>query len=358
MTPIRSTTSAVRRPTPPGHRLRRGGWAVACVLATALLAACSGGAAGDAGAPLRRSLSHKVVYDVAVPDAVARAENLYAAAGANVAPEPIYPSSSGDAIQALVSGSSDIAVGVSLPAVYSAIQQGADIAIVSAEFQGYGDIAYYVPAGSPLQTLDDVGGRSVSTSGPGSSTDLVGRELGRQLEAAGRPAPELAALGNPSDVFTAVRTGQVDVGWTTPPFFLDSVQDGTLRQIGTGNDVEELSGITSRVNITRTELVEQRLPDLQAFFRAYADAIAFTETDPQRTLEIWKEVSELDATPEVLAEAQKVYPAADLDPRRLEGLDVSLRVAHELGFISEPLSEEELAPHLAVDAVFGTADRG
>ncbi|RKN03469.1 ABC transporter substrate-binding protein [Streptomyces radicis] len=355
MTPIRSTRSAVSLLRPSsGSRGHRWTWAFAGALAMAMASACSAGSAGEPGDPLRLSLTHQVVYDVAVPDAVATAENFYEDAGANVSPDRVYPSNSGDAVQALISGSTDLAIGVSLSAVYSAIEQGADITIVSAEFKGYGDITYYVPADSPAQSLDDVGGQSVSTSGPGSTTDLVGRELQRQLEDGGARPPELAALGNPPDVFTAVRTGQVDVGWTTPPFFFDEIQQGTVRQIGTGNDVGELAGITSRVNITRSEVAEQRMPDLQAFFRAYEQALDFTEANPDRTIEIWTEASQLDATPEVLEQARAAYPRESLDPRRIEGLDVSLRIAHELEFISQPLSEDEFREHVAIDEIFDT----
>ena len=46
-------------------------------------------------------------------------------------------------------------------------------------------------------------------------------------------------------------TGQVDVGFSGVPFFLDQMEDGKIRIIATGSDVNTLKKSRSgRVNIT------------------------------------------------------------------------------------------------------------
>lgn len=319
------------------------------------LAACSapGSSGGGDTEALKLSMTHKVVFDVAVPDAVAQDQGLYEDAGVDIEPDRVYPSGSGDAVQTLISGSADIAVGVAFPAALSAIQQGADVKIVAAQYQGYGDITYYVPADSPLQSITDAGGASIASSGPGSTTDLVGRELQKQIEASGGSSPAIEALGSPPDVFTAVRTDQVDVGWTTPPFFFQEISDGTMRSIGTGNDADVLAGTTARVILARTDVVEDRAEDLQSFFDAYQSAIDYIYANTAETLEIWKSASEIDSSVELLEQAMEFYPEESLDLGSINGLDVLLRKASELGFLEGDLTEQQVQDAIVIDQTVG-----
>lgn len=350
-----SAPGSTHRPARSARRLRL---VVGAGLTGGLLAvaACSapGSSGGGDGEELKLSLTHKVVFDVAVPDAVAQDQGLYEEAGVAVAPDRVYPSGSGDAVQTLISGSADVAVGVAFPAALSAIQQGADVRIVAAQYQGYGDVTYYVPADSPLDSIDDAGGVSIASSGPGSTTDLIGRELQKQIEAAGSEPPTVEALGSPPDVFTAVRTDQVDVGWTTPPFFFEELRDGTMRSIGTGNDAEVLAGTTARVILARADVVEERTEDLQSFFDAYQSAIDFIYANPDETLEIWKTASELQNDDELLREAMTFYPEESLDLGSINGLDVLLREATELGFLEGDLSEQQVQDAIVIDQTVGS----
>lgn len=352
-----SPAQAPHRRRPGGVRRGRIGIAVAAVGALAL-SACSAPGASSASSEgsedaLRLSLTHQVVFDVAVPDAVAQDQGFYEEAGVDVQEDRIYPDGSGDAVQALVSGSADIAVGVAFPAALSAIQQGAPVRIVAAEYQGYGDVTYYVPADSPIQSLDDTAGASVASSGPGSTTDLIGQELRKQIEGSGGEAPSIEALGSPPDVFTAVRTGQVDVGWTTPPFFFENFADGSMRQIGTGNDIELLAGTTARVTLARQDVVEDRPEDLTKFFDAYQSAIDFIYDNPEETLQIWKKAAELDSSTDLLKQAMESYPEDSLNIDAIVGLDVLLKEVYALGYLDEPLSEDDVMAAVSIDEIIG-----
>lgn len=349
-----SPPQAPHRRRRDGVRRGRVGLAVAAVGALALAACSAPGVSSDGSEDaLRLSLTHQVVFDVAVPDAVAQDQGLYEDAGADVQEDRIYPDGSGDAVQALVSGSADIAIGVAFPAALSAIQQGAPVRIVAAEYQGYGDVTYYVPGDSPIRSLDDTAGASVASSGPGSTTDLLGQELRKQIKGSGGDAPNIEALGSPPDIFTAVRTGQVDVGWTTPPFFFEDFADGSMRQIGTGNDIDALAGTTARVTLARQDIVEDRPEDLTKFFDAYQSAIDFIYGNPDKTLQIWKKASDLDTSTELLEQAMKSYPEESLDLDSIVGLDVLLQEAYALGYLEEPLSEDDVTAAVSIDEIIG-----
>ena len=60
---------------------------------------------------------------------------------------------------------------------------------------------------------------------------------------------KLVATGNVPSTFTQVMSGQVDVGFSTPPFGLEAAEQGTMRIIAAANDLASVRGQTVRVII-------------------------------------------------------------------------------------------------------------
>lgn len=310
----------------------------------------AGKAAAKTHPPLRLSLGHKVLFDVAAFDAVAQKKGFYQEEGVQFG-ERVYPAGSGDAVQALVSDSVDLAIGVGLFAVFAGVQQGAPMKIVSAEHQGYRDIVFYVLSESNVKSIEDAAGLSVANSRPGSTTDMLTRELQSQLKKAGKPEPKLVPLGSPPEVFTATKTKQVDMGWTVPPFFFDEMQKGTIRRIATGDDVARYKGTTARVNLASDKALKENLEGLQAFFRAYQKAIDWTYSNKEEAAAIWKEHSKLEESVPTLVAAMDVYPKENMDLKKINGLDVILNASVDLGFLKQPLSEADARKAIVMDQV-------
>lgn len=313
---------------------------------------------GDAGSgceeptELRLALAHTVLFDTVAFDAVAEDQGFYEEECIEITGRE-YPAGSGDIIQALVSDSVDVSVAVGMFAVYSALAQDAPIEIASGEWQGNSDLIYYVDPDSEIQSLDDVSGSSVAISRPGSTTDLVCRAMQNEREEAGEEPNECPVIGSPPDIFTAVTTGQIDVGWTTPPFFFEEIDNGTVRQIGTGDDIESLADITTRVGVARSDLVEQDPEGLAAFFRAYERAIDWTYENPEEAAAIWAETAELDNSVDVLVAAIEAYDRDNLALEEISGLEASLDAAVEFDFL-EPgaLTEEQVRESIVIDRIF------
>ncbi len=332
------------------------------VLATGILA-CLGLIASACGSgpepstpgmtPLRLSIGHEVLFDVAAFDAVAQANGFYAAEGVEVTDRQ-YPAGSGDAVQLLVSDTVDVALGVGMFATFAGVQK-APIDIVSSEWQGYSDIVYYVAADSPVRSLADVSGLRVATSRPGSSTDALCKALQAQLTATGRPPNECAVIGSPPDNFTAVATGQIEVGWTTPPFFYDELASGRIRQIGTGDDLDRYRGTTSRVNLANHAVIEEDTAGVQAFFRAYQRAIDWTYDNPEEAATIWSDAADVELTPALRDAVYDVYRQDRVTLRSIDGLDVNLDAAAEFGILEEPLSEADVRQRIVLDSVLPTS---
>src|SRR5262245_60963730 len=61
----------------------------------------------------------------------------------------------GDTLQAVISGSADLTVGIGTAAVLRAYSKGAPIRVIGANFTGAGDLYWYVRADSPIKRLTD-----------------------------------------------------------------------------------------------------------------------------------------------------------------------------------------------------------
>src|ERR1700746_2693392 len=61
----------------------------------------------------------------------------------------------GETLQAVISGSADIGIGVGLAGAMRAFAKGAPVRVISSGFTGTGDLFWYVPANSPIKSLAD-----------------------------------------------------------------------------------------------------------------------------------------------------------------------------------------------------------
>ena len=141
--------------------------------------------------------------------------------------EIVYTQGSGETLQAVLSESVDIGVAVGIMGALSAYSKGAPVRVIGAETTGAGDLYWYVKADSPIKTLKDTDGKTIAFSTRGSSTDGVVTAFMKQYDLKAKPT----GTGSPSSTFTQVMSGQVDVGWSAPPFGLDQLDKGEIRRI-------------------------------------------------------------------------------------------------------------------------------
>ena len=86
--------------------------------------------------------------------------------------ELLWTQGGGETQQAVTSGSADIGIGLGLAAVMSAYAKGAPVRPVANAMTGP-DVYWYVPAASPIQSLKDAAGKTMSFSTVGSSTYIA-----------------------------------------------------------------------------------------------------------------------------------------------------------------------------------------
>ncbi len=179
--------------------------------------------------------------------------------------------------QAVISGSVDIAVGTGFLGILAAYVKGAPIRIISPEATGAPDIFWYVKADSPIKSMKDLHGKTVSFSEPGSSSNLILLTL---LQQAGVSDAKLVPVGAAPNGLPQVMTGQIDASWSTPPTGLKELQAKEIRMIGLGNDSPAVASETVRVNVANLNFLQAHRAAVVGFMKAYKQSVEWAYSDP------------------------------------------------------------------------------
>src|SRR5262249_53729624 len=251
--------------------------------------------------------------------------------------ELLYTQGSAETLQAVLSGSVDIGVGAGIMGVLGAYSKRAPVRIIGAETTGAADLFWYVKADSPIKSLKDTDGKTLAYSTNGSSTHGIVTAFIKQYNLKAKPV----ATGSPSSTLTQVMSGQVDVGWSAPPFGLDQIDKGEIRIIANGDDAAVFKGQTVRTLIANAPALAARQPVFDAYMKAYRETIDYMYADPA-ALKVYAEfvgISEEKAK----RTRDGFFPKSALDPDRIVGLDTIVNDAVQLKYTEAPLTKEQLA---------------
>src|SRR5690348_8080436 len=144
--------------------------------------------------------------------------------------EILYTQGGGETQQAVISGSVDVGVAAGIMGVLSAYSKNAPVRVIGAETTGAQDLFWYVKADSPIKSLKDTDGKTIAYSTNGSSTHGIVNAFMKQFDLKAKPT----ATGGPAPTLTQVMSGQIDVGWSAPPFGLQQLDEGKIRIIASG----------------------------------------------------------------------------------------------------------------------------
>src|ERR1700682_1453703 len=189
--------------------------------------------------------------------------------------EIFYTQGAGETQQAVISGSADIGTGLGAFNTFGAFAKGAPIRVIAATHTGANDLTWYVRADSPVKAKKDLAGRSVAYSTAGSSTYAALQGFQRVLGVTFKPV----ATGSPASTLTQVMTGQSDVGWTSPPFAVDLLKAGTIREIVRASEVPELRNQTARFMTANAVALETRRPVFVRYLQAYREVVDWMYSD-------------------------------------------------------------------------------
>ncbi len=264
----------------------------------------------------------------------------YARRGVEV--EALCTQGTGETQQAVISGSADIGIGIGTLGALGAFAKGAPIRIVSGSATGNADF-WIVKADSPLKGVNDAtSAHTVAYSTNGSSTHSVVLGFIRELGLKAKPI----ATGGPAATLTLAMSGQVDIGWTSPPLGFDLLDEGKIRIFARANDVPSLRGQTVRVNIANAESLKARRDAHVRFMQAFREVIDWMYSDPKALAMYadYRKTSLRNAT----RMRDEFFAKSALDPDTVKGMDALMVEGVNFKYLAKPLTADELREFVQV----------
>jgi NitT/TauT family transport system substrate-binding protein len=226
--------------------------------------------------------------------------------------------------------------------VLGAFGKGAPVRILLAGATGASDLYWYVPAASPLKSFKDLDGKSVAYSTNGASTHITVLALIKHFGVSAKAV----STGAAAITMTQAMSGQIDVGWASPPFGLAELDQGKIRLIARGSDAPSTHNQTVRVHIVNANALAQRRAVMERFVAAYRETWEWLYSSPEGP----KVYAGYGKVPEKLAIRirDEFLPKAALQPDRVLGVDQVMRDAIDYKFLPAPLSKEQLAAAIQI----------
>jgi NitT/TauT family transport system substrate-binding protein len=289
----------------------------------------------DAQDTLKVAAGQRGNWDTSVAE-IGQRGGIFKKQGLNL--EILYTQGGGETQQAVISGSVEVGVATGIMGVLSAASKGAPVRIIGAETTGATDLFWYVAANSPIKSLKDTEGKTIAYSTNGSSTHGIVTAFMKQYDLKAKPT----ATGGPAPTLTQVMSGQIDVGWSAPPFGLQQLDEGKIRIIASGNDATVFKGQTVRLLITNVSTLASRKSVIDRFMEAYRETIDWMYSDDPAALKTYADFVGIS-----FATAKRTrdgfFPKPSIDPDKVVGLDVIVQDAVALKYTAAPLTKEQLA---------------
>jgi NitT/TauT family transport system substrate-binding protein len=282
---------------------------------------------------------HRILFTVALPVYIAQDKGFYRENNIDV--DAVFTRGGGENVQAVVSGDAQIGLGTGTLAVISAFVKKAPIKIAAAEITGM-DAFWYVLANTPMRKLEDLAGKKVAYSRPGASSHMAVLGIADQIKAKGLKPAEPVSLGGIPEVYTAVRTGQTDAGWSVAPFQLDKVEKGELRVVVRGEEINAMKEISARVHFTNNDFAAKNPDAVRGFFRAQQRALDYMFDHKEETAKIWIRRAELKFPESAVLKTWDYYNRAAMSLKPIRGLQTTIEDGIRNKFLNQPLTQAEI----------------
>jgi NitT/TauT family transport system substrate-binding protein len=313
---------------------------------SAVLLACS---AGGARAQERLVLGYSNLQSSKIPVPIAKEAGLFAKYGLDV--EMIRVTPGNLAVPKLLSGEIQLFLGNGDPVVKAAVKDGAKLVVIAS----LGEDNFRLVARSAIRTIEDLKGKRVGVSNPGSSADRIARAALKAVNLDPDRDVTLVTTGlNESRArLEQVVSGDVDAT------IVDLENVKALGDRGAAitslAELEQLGIFVSGADLSTTRaLIETRRDTVKRFLAALVDAIALAKHDPEIVRRAYRQYGNV-TEPHVLewraTEFVQTRPAVPYPNRR--ALAAYLADADETGRIApEAVADFSLLQEVAA----GTRD--
>jgi NitT/TauT family transport system substrate-binding protein len=190
-------------------------------------------------------------------------------------------------VQALAAGSIDIGDGAGTEMAF--VAKGAPMLAVCestgpAPFLGVG-----VPWDSPVKTLEDLKGKTIAVSSPGSFSDWSGHQLARKFGWGPDGVKTVAIGGGPAPISAALRAHLVDAAISTTALFLafEETKDGRL--IAPVSSFE--GNVGSGALFASNRLIASNPDAIRAFIAGWIETVDYVRAHKAETVKITSAVN-------------------------------------------------------------------
>ena len=157
------------------------------------------------------------------------------------------------------------------------------------------------------------------------------------------------ATGTQPATLTQVMSGQIDIGWSAPPFALKELAEGKIRIIANGNDAPSMRTQTVRVDMVNANVFKERNDVVLRFVRAYRETLDWMFSSPD-AIRIYAE--QMNVPVELAATTRDKFQTREaMRNDRLSDIDAVMADAVQLKFLDRPLSKEQLAELIQIPAL-------
>jgi NitT/TauT family transport system substrate-binding protein len=302
----------------------------------ALLPAAAGAEAFKIASPQRGS------WEGAIPE-LGKQAGIFQKQGLEL--DILYTAGGGETLQTVISGAVDVGLSAGTLGVFGAYAKGAPVRIIGASSTGSRELFWYVRADSPLQSIRDAKESTIAYSTTGASTHITVLRFIGEYGLKAKPV----ATGDVSATITQVMTRQVDVGWSVAPFNLDPLEKGQIRMIARASDIENIRGQTIRVQIANARVLAEKKDALARYMKAYRETVDWMYANPD-AVQRYIAFSRLPENA-VLRMLKDFIPKESLQTEKVMGVQESIQDAIQFKFLTAPLSEQQLAGLIQIQAI-------
>jgi NitT/TauT family transport system substrate-binding protein len=250
--------------------------------------------------------------------------------------EVLYSRGSRETLAAVTIGAADIGTSVGTLGALGAFGKGAPIRLIGGSMIGVSEF-WYVPVNSPIKSFKQAAGKTVAHSATGSASNLMVLALQELHGIKVRPV----ATGHPAATFAQVMSGQVDVGYSVPPFAIAELEQGKIRIIARGSDIPALAKQTVRFIVANADALGRRPDAFRRYMQGYRDTVEWMFSPDPQALAAY---SAWAGVPEGVARRTRddFMRRENMLPDQLSGLDAVMEDAVTYKFIPAPLDAETL----------------
>jgi NitT/TauT family transport system substrate-binding protein len=184
--------------------------------------------------------------------------------------------------------------------------------------------------------MADMKGRSLAYSTNGSSTHASALAFAELYKVDAK----LVATGGFPATFTMVMSGQIDAGWSAPPYAMEALRKGEIRVIARSSELPLVKGHTIRVLIANKQSLDGKPDVYRRFMRAYRETVDWMYASDE-AVKIYAEFAKIG-----IEDARRVREEFDpkemVIPDRVVGLSDLMSDAVKFKYLSQPLSAKEL----------------